>query len=83
MLQIMINTKNKNATNNDRKVIWFFYFIFTSGGARNFIESGQKIIAKRYFLPTNNFTFPADNFTFSTDNFTFPADISFLRILKS
>ena len=47
-----------------------------SGGGRNFIELGQKNIAKRYFLPANNFTFPADNFTF-------PADISFLRILKS
>jgi len=27
----------------------------------------KKIIAKRYFLPTNNFTFPADNFTFPAD----------------
>ena len=54
-----------------------------SGGARNFIEPGQKKIAKRYFLLANNFTFPADNFTFPADNFTFPADISFLRILKS
>jgi len=43
-------------------------------GARNFIEPGRKNIAKRYFLPANNFIFPADNFTFPADNFTFPAD---------
>jgi len=48
----------------------------TSGGARNFIEPGQKNYRKTLLFSANNFTFPADSFTF-------PADISFLRILKS
>jgi len=49
-----------------------------SGGARNFIESGQKIYRKTLLLFCENFTFTADNFLC-----IIPADISFLRILKS